>query len=278
VAEQDSQIVGLKVIEVKACDIALFWDGRSAIHPDPDLNQIAIIVGDYALALRRSAITRRRQVEEIALADLTSFRNLTLRSSTALFDRDRVAQFFITHRRDPEQFAAGLKAFRRENFQPLLAGSFFPTRPTYKSDSEYQDAWQHMVEQLRPMDTVFTTCHTSVLSKFIAWATHGPWSHVLTYVGNGEIHESITSGIRRGSIELYRSRANWVAAYRHTELENDPRTYEEALAATEINWRPGYNYRKAIYYGARSFFGDHDHALVPNSIVYQGHMSLIAHA
>lgn len=266
-------------LEVTFGDIALFWDRRSALVPDPERNQIAVIVGDYALALRRARVTRIRQVETIPLQELANCRKLAVHRPSLPVDGERIAEYFISHRDRPEHFAAGLKAYRSSNFQPLVDNALFPARPTYADDAEYEVAWQTMKTKLAPGDSLFTTCLASPLSRFIAWSTNGPWSHVAWYIGNGEIWESVTSGVRTGLLELYHGRNNWVAAYRHIGFVSDPMTYEMAKeAATAKKWRPGYNYRGAIYCGARAFLGDHDHALVPNSMIYQGLYTLIAHA
>lgn len=170
---------------------------------------------------------------------------------------------------------------REENLQPLIAGNFFPDRPTYRTGDEYEAAWRRLKVSLEPADFIFTTDLNSRLSRFIAWSTDGAWSHAAIHVGRGAIWESVTSGIRRnGPIELYKGQRYWVAAYRHCDALKRPRTEEEVAAAVRAHrFKPNaYNYRGALNFGWRAFRGDHSHALTPNSTVLQGHLVLVAHA
>lgn len=171
-----------------------------------------------------------------------------------------------------------MKALHAGNLPFLITGQIFPDPPVYRNDAEYLSAWDKLTARLLPLDTIFTRDNESKLSRFIAWSTHGPWSHVATHAANGEIWESVTGGIRNVSIDVYKGRRYRVGAYRHIELLDKPMTAERAIETVSSHrFRPNaYNYVQAIRYGARSFFGDHSHALVPNSMLYQGIYVLIA--
>jgi hypothetical protein len=271
-----------RAVELLPADIVLFYDDRFPRDPGSgsEINSVAIVVDQQgALYVDRGAF-RRRIVRRLPLHELAKLRNLDFRRSPTLEHRDRIAAYFLRHAHSPEHFEAGLRAFNLGNLHPLLDGSFFPERPTYNSDEQYEAAWQNLKAQLRPLDCIYTTDLSSRVSRFIAWATHGPWSHVAVHMDDGVIWESETSGIRSGPIEIYKGRNFWVAVYRNIQTLDQPRTGAEveAVVASHPFRKDRYNYRGAIKYGFKSFCGDHSHGLVPNSIIYRGDSFLVAHA
>lgn len=264
------------ILEVHPGDVALFFDKRSGRDYDATLNQVGIVTELGVLVIRKSLIGRW-YVDLIPLQDMPALKNLEFRRPQKAISGDRIEQYFLTHRERPLHFAAGLRALRNDNLQPLRDNELFPASPTYANDEQYEIAWTAFVAALNPMDTLFTACKTEPMSRFIAWYTGGPWSHVAVYVGNGEIWESVTSGVRTCSVDVYKGRQFRVGAYRHIGLLNETKTYEQALAVVSTPlWRPGtYNYRCAAWHGTKSFFGFHEHALVPNSFIYQGIYSFL---
>jgi hypothetical protein len=274
------------VFEVWPADTVIFYDDR--FPPDPGsgidertaVNRVAIVVDEQgALFLDKGALGRQI-VKRLPLDVLPKLRNVSFRRSVHVEHRDRIAKYFLTYVDKPAHFQAGMEALRSGNLQPLLDGKIFPERPSYGSDEGYEAAWRNLKRCLQPMDCICTVDLSSRLSRFIAWATHGPWSHIAVHVANGEIHESVTSGIRNAPIEMYKGRNHWVAAYRNIQASNRPLTgaQVEAIVSSTAFKRDAYNYRGAIKYGFKSFCGDHSHALVPNSIIYRGDFALIAHA
>jgi hypothetical protein len=191
----------------------------------------------------------------------------------------QIAVYFRIYRNSPSYFEAGLKALRNGNMQPFIECRLFPQRPFYIDDNDYNERWTIFVNSLKPGDAIYTVDTKSSLSRFIAWATHGTWSHVAWYTGDGMIWESITSGIRNVSIEVYKQRRYWLGAYRHIELMDAALSEDhlDGLARNDTRFRRDrYNYSCAIYYGFRSFIGDHSHNLVPNSAMFQGHLVRVA--
>jgi hypothetical protein len=79
---------------------------------------------------------------------------------------------------------------------------------------------------------------------------------VALYIGDGEIHESVTSGVREVPLEIYKGRQYWVAAYRHIGAITNPRSVQKARAsARSLPFRRDrYNYPGAIKFGLRAFF------------------------
>ena len=268
----------------RPADLVVFYDKRFPADPGtgengiPAVNRVAIVIDERgALFLGQGVIGRR--VERLPLQSIPTAPNAQIRRLTHGYT-DQVAQFFARHAHRPTHFEAGLRALLVENLQPLLAGTFFPSRPTYQTDYEYEAAWHHLVANLMPMDAIFTLDLHSRLSRFIAWATDGAWSHVATHIGDGEIWESVISGIRNAHVGIYKGQRYRVAAYRHYEVQKKPRSIEDARTAVRaIRFRPNaYNYRGALKFGWKAFRGDHGHGLTPNSGILQGIWILIAQA
>jgi hypothetical protein len=256
-------------------DIAIFFDKRLPVAPGMETNNVAVVAGELgALYLGHRFFGRR--VEKISLQELPSLPKVEFRRSVE-FDGEKVASYFIKYADRPSYFEAGLRALHCYNQQPFLMSGLFPERPTYKNEEDYETAWEQFKSQLLPFDGIYTVDLSSRLSRFIAWATHGTWSHVALYIGDGEIHESVTSGLRRGPLELYKGRHYWIAAYRHIGAINSPRTADQARATVaSLSFRPDrYNYRGAIKFGLKAFLNDHSHDLVPNSAMYMGNRVLI---
>jgi len=270
------------LLTVRPADILIFYDKRFPADPDTGidkvpLNRVAVVVGERgALSIGRGVFGRR--VELLPLQAIRTLPNLQIRRPTHGYT-DEVARYFRRHTHRPAHFEAGLRAVREENLEPLIAGEFFPDRPTYRTDDEYEAAWRRLTADLKPADFIFTTDLDSRLSRLIAWSTDGAWSHAAIYVGRGEIWESVTSGIRNGPIELYKGQRYWVGAYRHCNALKKPSTLEEVEAAVRSHqFRPNaYNCRGALKFGWKAFRGDHSHALTPNSTVLQGNLVLVAH-
>ena len=218
-------------IAVGAGDLIIFYDKRFPPDPGsgtdevPATNRVAVVVDERgALFLGRGAL--RKRVEVLSLGPVSAEKNIQIRKSPFPQHANAIADYFKRHINKPAHFEAGLRALYFGNLQPLLTGSLFPIRPIYKTDDEYEVAWNHLKSNLKPMDAIFTVDTSNILSRFIAWSTHGPWSHVALHVDKGEIWESVLSGIRNVPIEAYKGRNYWVAAYRLIEAMENPVTAE----------------------------------------------------
>jgi hypothetical protein len=272
----------MPALVLRPADIVVFLDERFPNDSDTQpgemqVNRVAVVVDEHgALSLRPNAIPRL--VEVVPLQNIPALRNLQVRSVVDHHSNE-IAQFFITHANRPTHFEAGLRALHEGNLQPLIAGGFFPKRQVYTTDGEYQAAWHTWKANLAPLDFIFTRDLKSRLSNFIAWATDGEWSHAALHVGDGEIAESVTSGIRRVPVELYEERRYWVAAYRRVDAAVHPKAKPEVDAAVRSHHfrLNAYNYRGALTYGWKAFRGDHSHALTPNSQVLQGNLMFMGH-
>jgi len=268
-----------RIFEVELGDIIIFFDPRSPPDPGsgtsetPAVNRVAVVVGErHALFLSRNKFGFKT-VESFPFGQVfKEEQNLVIRKSPFGAANMLIVEFFLNAQNNPNIFEAGMKALQASNLPLLIAGQLFPDPPVYRNDAEYLSAWEGLVARLLPFDVILTRDNESKLSRFIARFTHGPWSHTAIHVANGEIWESVTSGVRRVSIDVYKGRRYRVGVYRHVSAMENAVTAERAIEiASSHPFRPNsYNYAQAIRYGIKSFVGDHGHALVPNSMIYQG--------
>jgi hypothetical protein len=261
------------VFVVMPGDIATYYDDRFPLTTGKKGNQVAVVVDENgALCLGKGICGRR--VERIPLQSISKLHNAEFHRPVAI-DGEKLAQFFLRYAKHPSYFEAGIRAIRCHNWQPFHMGDLFPRRPHYNDDQEYDAAWNQFTALLQPLDCIYTVDQTIRLSRFIAWATHGPWSHVAVYVGSGEIQESVTSGVRQAPLETYRGRQYWIAAYRHIELVEKPVSEQKAREPVLRFNRDNYNYRGAAMAGIRAFFNNHARGDTPNSSIYLGNRVFI---
>jgi len=258
--------------EAKVGDVILFFDPKST-EPlsDAGTNQAAVVIDS------QRAVYFRRGVRILLMSDIWNLQNLERRRSASGYDPQLVANYFLRHIEKPAYVSAGLSAYSQLNMSPFIMGDLFPARPTYETSTEYAAAWEQMVASLSPMDCLFTAMPGDPLSRFIAWYTHGPFSHVAIYDGDGFISETVTAGTRYVPITTFRNRGMWVAAYRNVHNKGGV-TAEQAKAILNKPFRPGYNYLGAAWAGTKAFFGNHTGAMTPNSMIYQGIYSFLGQA
>ena len=237
---------------LKPVDVVIFFDPHSK-NPIDELgcNQWAFVVDE------EKALFSRRLVHAITLIKLRAHPEaIAIRRIPPEFS-DCVADFLMRYRWRPALFKAAVNFLQCTNYMPFLSGSFFPPDVEYVTDMEYDEAWRRMIAALEPHDLILTFDRTSSLSKIIALCTHGPFSHVATYVGEGKIWEIVTSGARVVPIEHYKYRHKYrVAAYRH--FGHEPMTRDEQLAdMMSVVGNVRYGYLGALWGGIKSYFGYH---------------------
>ena len=270
IKDNPSEIADINELVVGPGDVAIYFDNK-CLRPidETGCNQWAIIVDETGGLTRRNS-----KVVHIPFQELLQMPHLQFRGNPHPDHGERISDFFLNHRRHHDLFEAGEKALLQGNLQPFEWGQIFPTRPEYKNDEEFEDAWKQLLIEARPMDVIFTARCKDPVSRIIARTTHGPFSHVASYLGNGQISESVTSGIRTGQLsDLYKDRSNWVAIYRHVDHLNTMFTFEEAQKITQgvtLDFRDGYNWYQAFRHGIMSFRGKHEESMAPNSWLYRG--------
>jgi hypothetical protein len=258
---------------LKPVDVIIFYDKHSQYPLDETsgCNQWAFVVD------KTKALYVRGWVRSIKLSDIPKLPNAIVIRRIPEPLAPYVARMLLEYRWRPIMFQVAVNHLQGNNYVPFLKGSFFPTDVAYANDEEYDQAWHHMVAKLEPRDAIFTFDRRSFTSKFIATATHGPFSHCAVYAGDGLISEIVTSGTRLVPIETYKGRHFRVAAYRH--YGKAPNTVEEMIAEMhEADGRPGYSYFGAFKAGLRALIGRHRDALTPNSLILEGYITFIAQA
>lgn len=225
---------------LKPLDIVMFWD-RFSRNPEEDgFNEQAYVVDS------RRALYQRGGIQSIPISKLRNMPNA------------------IVVRFVPEPLAPYVaRVLLRCRWRPTI------------SEEQYEDAWSHFVSILEPHDYLLTFDRRSLLSKIIAMGTHGPFSHIASYIGDGQLWEVVTSGTRIVPLETYKGRHYRVAAYRSYGMPFV--SHEEAMAHyMKTAGRPGYNYIGAFKAGVKTFFGDkHEASTTPNGIVLGGPLTFI---
>ena len=133
------------------------------------------------------------------------------------------------------------------------------------------------MSKLKWWDAIFTNKLNDPVSRFIAWATHGPWSHVALYMGDGTVSELVATGVRNVPLTVYKGRNYRIGAYRKISLMNLESPMVPPFTVLRSRFRDGHNYKGPVLHGIRSFGNDHGHELIPNSQVYCGSWVLIDH-
>lgn len=259
---------------VRPADLIFFRDEKSRDKSEKH-NQIGVII-DKANVIYSNSRVRSRPLVHIMNEGRFSVYHGNFSDDIRL----GVIDFFRDNFKDKMIVESGIKHLLRKNTFPFVEKCIFPKKPLYANDSEYYAAWEKFIKKIRPGDIIFTTDVESLISKFICKFTHGTWSHTAIYLGNGQIQEMVTSGLRRCSIDIYKTPSRWVAAYRTpktVETLPDQKVFFDALDS-QLAEPARYAYKKVIYYGLRSYFGDHSHDWIPNSLIYSGRFFFIAQA
>jgi hypothetical protein len=255
--------------ELNPVDIVIFYDKWSLKPLSEGVNQWAFVVDN------KRALFSRAFVHSISLDVLRKKPNATVVRRVPAQLAEPVASLLIHCRWRPALFKAASNFLQLTNYMPFIFGKFFPDDVSYEADEEYENAWRVFIERLEPHDAIFTFDRQSFLSMLIALLTHGPFSHVATYLGDGNIWEIVTSGARVVQVEVYKGRGRHrVAAYRHYGHEKKDRATQKAeLMQLVSNVR--YGYFGALLAGFKSYFGFHRESATPNGIVLSGPLLFI---
>jgi uncharacterized protein YycO len=131
---------------------------------------------------------------------------------------------------------------------------------------------------LQKGDAIFTLDTKSIASRLIAYLDQGAWSHVGTYVGNGQIVEAITLGVVERSIEAYHDARYRLGVYRlpGASLEQ----IDSLVSFNRSTVGDRYSYRKALTLGIRLALGIWPSAgarhTTPNMLIAMAGYNLVA--
>jgi hypothetical protein len=257
--------------ELKPVDIVIFHDKWSLKPLREGFNQ-----GRSSLTINARYFRERSFIPSINLNALRKKPNATVVRRVPAQLAQPVASLLIRYRWRPALFKAASNFLQLTNYVPFIFGKFFPDDITYESDDEYENAWQAFIKRLEPHDPIFTFDRRSLLSKLIALLTHGPFSHVATYLGDGNIWEIVTPSARVVPIEVYKDRSRYrVAAYRHYGYETMDRASQKADMMQLIG-NVRYGYFGALLAGFKSYFGLHRESATPNGLILSGPLMFIA--
>ena len=257
-------------------DIIIFYDPRSRLKIDhSQCNQPAVV-----LPGKRAIFLRRRPVVS-SLSDVAAAPHAKLIMAADEKRRSDAAAYFLENQSDAWAIEAGFNAIGKENFEFVRTPHLFPERSRYAGIPEYEAQWSRFLSVLKPGDVIFSRNDDSLASRIVAACTHGPWSHVMIYIGDGEIAESTVPSVRRAPIEVYKSSSVWLCAYRHISQRQTSFTSLKTQELSSVIDRytdglpPGYNYTCAAWHGVRAFAGD-TKAIVPNTMIITGNFRYIA--
>jgi hypothetical protein len=267
----------------EAGGVVVFYDKNYPLDPGPPTDKLVNMVGFVTnnfdiLALIKDPIFGLK-VRKYSLRDLDNFQNVSSHTTPLHDIGHQVASYFEKYQNDPFAFFAGKAALFYGNRDPFIRGTLIPEYPQYKSEVEREAAWITFISKLHTGDRIVTYNHSNIISHIIAWSTHGPWSHLAVYLGDGQISEFVTSGLREASIEIYKAKNYSVAAYRYIDHLDRIPTREEVLSTSCCGALPSgakYDYIDAIVAGWHAANGDFDIGPVPNSVMYLGTAVLVA--
>jgi hypothetical protein len=106
-----------------------------------------------------------------------------------LRDDDNIETFFTQNVDNPQLFFAGVNALKeRPSYfdHPIKLPRLEPISP-----EEFEHRWAKLESILRPTDVINSIDTESRVSRLIARADSGTWSHTSGYLGNGLISEAI---------------------------------------------------------------------------------------
>lgn len=171
-------------------------------------------------------------IKNYSILDLGDFQNVSSQSTPLHDIGHKVADYFEKYQYDPFSFFAGKAALFYGNKDPFVRGTLAPEYPQYENNAQREAAWKKFISQLHVGDRIVTFNHSSIISHVIASFTRGTWSHLAVYLGDGQISEFVTSGLRETSIEIYKASNYSVAAYRYLDYLDRTPTREEVLSTS----------------------------------------------
>jgi hypothetical protein len=162
-----------------------------------------------------------------------------------------IETFFTRNKLDWYLFNMGMEALRDKKF------SFFDSpikRPILHplTAEEFETRWTGFLAHLQRGDLITTLDTQSILSRMIAAADHGVWSHIGMCTGNGRIAEAITSGVVERSVEAYHTPRYRLGIYR-TKRSDADKEYAIRYFSSQVG--KSYDYRSVIKVGLKILLG-----------------------
>lgn len=165
---------------------------------------------------------------------------------------EQIETFFTSNVMNTYLYVKGMQQIADANSpfwdNPVKLPILTPINP-----AEHEARWSRIPGILQKGDGIFTLDTKSIASRLIAYLDQGTWSHVGTYVGNGQIVEAITLGVVERSIEAYHDTRYRLGVYRLPGAS--PKQIDSLVAFNRSIVGDRYSYRKAFTLGIRLALG-----------------------
>ena len=140
------------------------------------------------------------------------FRVYERQSSSEL--TQRIRSFFENNAPNPLLFNRAVGALIKPGGESFFDDPIKLPRLQPISREEWEARWNTFVLLPKPGDLIQVFDSESTISTLIARFDNGTWSHSASYVGDGRICESITSGVVERAIESYKAPRYRLGLYR----------------------------------------------------------------
>lgn len=158
-----------------------------------------------------------------------------------------VTTFFTNNAKNADLFHLGVKALASREWSVFDNPVKLPLLKPISLE-EFESRWLQLVDTVAVGDFIFTFDSSSWISRLIAYGDCGTWSHVATYVGEGQICEAISAGVVERSIAVYHDPKYRLGLYRGP---TDSEQISKMVAFTRSQIGKRYNYRGALRLGFR---------------------------
>jgi len=250
--------------------IILFLDDKTPMPPDSSgCNQVGVVLPNGKVLFFRRNRLREIEVENVA----KGAKKLISQREPSLLQK--IAEYFDTNKKNYFLFRLGMSAIREGKGEIFKSPNIMPVFDYNLSNDEYEKRWNNFLEILELGDFVFTFNKNSIISRFIARLDKGSWSHCGIYSDNGNILESIASGVTKRKIEVYKERYIHIGCYRFFNESTAAAKKRVQIASSFIGI--SYNYKGAILLGIKMLLGIRllKQAPTPNGLIYTGAMYLV---
>jgi hypothetical protein len=165
---------------------------------------------------------------------------------------EQIETFFTSNVMNTHLYVKGMQQIADANSpfwnNPVKLPILTPINP-----AEHEARWSRIPGILQKGDGIFTLDTKSIASRLISYLDQGTWSHVGTYVGNGQIVEANTLGVVERSIEAYHDTRYRLGVYRLPGAS--PEQIVSLVAFNRSHVGDRYSYRKAFTLGIRLALG-----------------------
>ncbi|MCX5819731.1 MAG: hypothetical protein NT047_07455 [Deltaproteobacteria bacterium] len=181
----------------------------------------------------------------------------------------KVFKYFTEYKDHIYLFKLGLIAFCDHTKHGIFdCNEIMPKFNSTKNSTEYEKAWDILIQKAKVGDAFFTFNTKSIISKLIARLDKGTWSHVAIYQGNGMITEAISRGTVLSNICEYKKPYYHVGLYSPIGMNERERIVVGIRGLLLLNKK--YNYWGSMKVGLKTILGKGGMIPTPNGMIYRG--------